>query len=166
MRMRYNEGETGWAIHLGNNLATAKVSEMLSICWKDVSMTPGQENVRVKTLKRKNHWREIPLDDPALLTLLKDYRAAEVDPNEHVFSLNRQQVTNMVKQYAKRAGLETNAYAHILRHTFAVERLKQGLDLRSLQRLLGHAKLESTALYLELTNLDIREAVERAPLRW
>ena len=64
-----------------------------------------------------------------------------------------------------RAGLGGNGITlHSLRHTFAVLLLRAGVDVRSLQRLLGHASLETTAQYLHLQTDDLRAAVDRHPL--
>lgn len=47
--------------------------------------------------------------------------------------------------------------AHSLRHTFAVQSLKNGMDTRTLQKLLGHSKIETTEKYLKLAESDIAE---------
>jgi integrase/recombinase XerD len=51
--------------------------------------------------------------------------------------------------------------AHTLRHSFAVAALKGGMNLRSLQKSLGHSKLETTEIYLDLAEEDIKEAFAR-----
>ena len=53
---------------------------------------------------------------------------------------------------------------HSLRHTFASLLLQNGCDLVSIQRMLGHASLESTAVYVHLDMASLREAVQNHPL--
>lgn len=71
-------------------------------------------------------------------------------------------IEKIVRRVAKRAHLRKPVTPHVLRHTFAVLALQRGLSLPALQRLLGHAHLTSTAVYLNLAPEDaVREYRER-----
>jgi integrase/recombinase XerD len=66
----------------------------------------------------------------------------------------------VVAKCATRAGL-AGVTPHVLRHTFAKHVLDAGEDLATVQRLLGHERLETTAIYTHPTARDLEEAVRR-----
>ena len=70
----------------------------------------------------------------------------------------------MVKRYGKRCGLEKDVHPHMLRHTFAVHCLKSGMNLRTVQKLLGHEHLTTTQIYLDVTGQDVADDFYAHPL--
>ena len=74
----------------------------------------------------------------------------------------------MIRHFAKKAGLRKGIGCHTLRHTYAVTMLQSGMNIKDLQQRMGHARLDTTAIYLELFpggRTDIGgEAVKKHPL--
>lgn len=69
------------------------------------------------------------------------------------------------RRAAEKAGLDRDGVTlHTLRHSFATMLLHSQVDLISLQRLLGHASIESTAIYLHVDMTRLREAVDAHPM--
>jgi integrase/recombinase XerD len=62
---------------------------------------------------------------------------------------------------ADRAGIARDVSPHILRHTFATTALQKGISLPMVQKILGHDRLATTAIYLNLTDVHIQEEFER-----
>ncbi|HZN57296.1 MAG TPA: tyrosine recombinase [Planctomycetota bacterium] len=72
--------------------------------------------------------------------------------------LGREVVNAFLKKYARLAGLSGRISPHVLRHSFATHMLQGGADLRVVQEILGHAKVDTTEIYTHLNNHDLKKA--------
>jgi len=59
-----------------------------------------------------------------------------------------------INQAVKRAGIKKHVTTHTLRHTYATHLLEDGLDIMSIKELMGHARIETTLVYLHVAQLD------------
>ncbi|MCL2662454.1 MAG: tyrosine recombinase XerC [Oscillospiraceae bacterium] len=74
-------------------------------------------------------------------------------------------IHNLVKKHLLAAGLDSSKYSsHKLRHTAATLMLKSGVDVRTLQELLGHEHLNTTQIYTHVESSSLRDAAMRSPL--
>ena len=80
--------------------------------------------------------------------------------------LTRQAVGKMLKQLALDSGLAPERVSpHVLRHAFASHLLAHGADLRSVQKMLGHADISTTQIYTHVLEERLKAAVlEHHPL--
>ena len=76
-----------------------------------------------------------------------------------VRSLSARQLNRAIHAAAAEAGIEKRISMHSLRHAFATHLLEQKVDIRLIQVLLGHKKLETTALYAQVATEILREVV-------
>ncbi|PYU98657.1 MAG: integrase [Acidobacteria bacterium] len=109
--------------------------------------------------------RDIPLS-PALLEALREYWRWK-KPRTYLFPSSERKrgkeqpisdktVWYACKEAARHAGLTKRVSPHCLRHSFATHLLEAGTDLRTIQILLGHGDLETTAKYLHLSQRHLR----------
>jgi site-specific recombinase XerD len=74
-------------------------------------------------------------------------------------------VENMLESKLLAAGLDASRYSpHKLRHTAATLMLKNGVDTRALQEVLGHSNLNTTQIYTHLDNAALHEAAQANPI--
>jgi integrase/recombinase XerD len=133
----------------------SRASEVVGLRLADLYLDSGF----CKCLGKGNKQRIVPLGRPALESLrayLSDLRpqlARAATDSPWVFVsrggrvLTREMIWNIVKKYARRAGLNVHVSPHTLRHSFATHLLSGGADLRTVQELLGHANIRTTQHY-------------------
>jgi site-specific recombinase XerD len=106
---------------------------------------------------------------PKLLNALREYwRSLKHKPKEWLFPgggrahnhpqqpMSDKVVWHAVRQAARRAGINKPVHPHTLRHSFATHLLEGGVDLRTIQLLLGHSDLKATTVYLHLSHRHLQ----------
>lgn len=79
--------------------------------------------------------------------------------------ISRSTVHSLVKKYLTAAGLDSSKYSsHKLRHTAATLMLHNGVDVRTLQEVLGHEHLNTTEIYTHVESSGLRNAAQLSPL--
>jgi site-specific recombinase XerD len=141
--------------------AGLRVSEVVQLKVSDID----SKRMMLRVEQGKGRKDRYAMLSPQLLELLREwYRLAH--PQGWLFP-GRDPVNPMTARQLRRA-CETAAQAaeitkrvtpHTLRHSFATHLLEQNIDIRVIQVLLGHAKLESTALYTRVATNTLRAVV-------
>src|SRR5208283_1849500 len=142
--------------------AGLRVSEVVALKVSDID----SERKTLRVEQGKGQRDRYVMLSPQLLELLRDWwRAAR--PQVWLFPANpmtARQLNRAVHAAKDLAGMSKRVSPHTLRHSFATHLLEQNVDIRVIQVLLGHAKLETTALYTRVavnTIRDIKSPLER-----
>ena len=146
-----------------------RISELVGLNKTDV------RGDQLRVLGKGNKERVLFLND-ACQRALADWMTERdamtlVDQNALFVTLqNRRRITRaavhkLVKKHLADAGLDSSQYsAHKLRHTAATLMLQNGVDVRTLQEVLGHDHLNTTQIYTHVDNDDLRTAARANPL--
>jgi integrase/recombinase XerD len=133
-----------------------RVSEAINVTPNDIEFKNGVVNIRKA---KGGKQRRVPLDADTL-KMLSDYILALNTPEDRpIFAITRVQVFYIVKKYGNMTGV--NIHPHTLRHSFAINLVRGGTDLRRVQLMLGHSSLNITQVYLQFNDNDLREAYEK-----
>jgi len=123
----------------------------------------------VRIISKGNKERIIPLPETLLLEL-REYWKTHRDstwlfPGQTKQGyISRRSIYRAFGDARQAAGLDKSVKTHTLRHSFATHLLESGVDIRTVQVLLGHASIQSTQIYTHLTTAmrqDLREALDR-----
>jgi len=120
------------------------VSELLHIRLQDIEPPNNVINI-LKAKGDKTRW--VYKNSETLHALMEYAHEHNRGADEPIFTLTRQQVYNIVRRYGRTIGKEM--HPHTLRHSFAINWVRQNQDLRRLQLLLGHSSLAVTQEYLQ-----------------
>ena len=142
-----------------------RISEFLGLRLDDLWIEEGV----LKVMGKGSRERIIPIGKGVrrlLWRYINLFRPESAKPNcdlvfltKRGWPLTKGRVQKRMSLYAGRAGLSgVRCSPHILRHTAAVSFLRNGGDVFSLQRLLGHSTLLMTRHYCELADIDVRRA--------
>lgn len=142
-----------------------RVGELSNLRLGDIDISERRGLLLVRAGKGDKD-RRLPLNRDVRRALERYLETRPQVDDDHLFigqrgqPLQSQGVQLLVAKYARRAGL-ADVTPHILRHSFAKHILDAGEDLATVQRLLGHERLETTAIYTQPTARDLEQAVRR-----
>lgn len=132
-----------------------RVSELVNIRKKDIDF----ERSTIKVFGKGAKERIVLIPDTIVKEIL-DY-AAGLRNNDRLFELTPRTVQRDIKLLARRAGINKAVTPHKLRHSFATHMLQNGGNVVAIQKLLGHASLNTTQIYTHYNVDELKEMYGR-----
>lgn len=133
-----------------------RVSEIVNLNKGDFDFPEGLIHIKLSKGK-KDRFVKIP---DSIKDELESYSRLNSEkiffPSARGGKLTTATIQKIIKNSAKKAGIKKNVHPHTLRHSFATHLLEQGIDLRIIQKLLGHSDIKTTQIYLSVSSQMIK----------
>ena len=139
-----------------------RVSELVNLKKSDLNFEENLIHIRLAK-GRKDRFVKIP---ESVKEQLESY--CKLEEKDTLFlsqrggKLSTATIQKIIKNFSKKAGIKKNISPHTLRHSFATHLLEAGIDLKIIQKLLGHSDIKTTQIYLHVSNQLIRNV--KSPL--
>jgi integrase/recombinase XerD len=140
-----------------------RVSELCDMRIGDLFFGEGY----IRVTGKGNKQRLVPISSVArdriqlyLETRERNRRQETLFLNNRGTQLTRVMIFTIIKQAAKRAGIEKSISPHTFRHSFATHLLEGGAGIRQVQELLGHENISTTEIYTHLDTTRLRSTIE------
>lgn len=130
-----------------------RVSELCQLTFEDIDLNNGVMIIWGKGAKE----RILRVENDAILKLLREYCEMDASEtrsflkNQNGAALSDQSVRTILRHFEKRAGLHMHITPHMFRHSFATALLEENVDIRYIQKMLGHSSITTTQIYVEAT---------------
>lgn len=136
-----------------------KVSQLIELRFRDIDL-----NAEIITCQAESNKRTIPYGS-ICSTAINDYikLCTHTEYDDYLFTnlngkkMSRQGLWKIIKHYASLAGINKEVGPQILRNSFAVHMINNGIDIKTLQELMGHSAITSTQIYENLNRNRIKE---------
>jgi integrase len=135
-----------------------RITEAISIKKRDIDFI--NQTAKIRWLKKKKAIdRVIPLERDLIYNL--SVYCSNLNLDDLIFPFTRQRAFQIIKKHIKRNLIQKVVSPHTFRHSFAINFLKQTKNLVALQKLLGHAQITTTMIYLNIVQSDLREELNK-----
>jgi integrase/recombinase XerD len=155
-----------------------RVSEIINIRIQDIDFENRAIVIKVQKMRKRDgklteRRRIIPVDQGTLDKVREylEWRKQFPYKGELLFPISRQRVDQIFWKLGRKAGIDEigdpavskhrKLHPHVLRHSFAIHCIKNGMSIERLQKILGHQSPTTTSVYLQYSVADMHEDYDR-----
>lgn len=137
-------------------------NELLNLKVEDIITDDGKYRIRIN--RSKGNKDRYTVLSRRLLPELREYymiyrpKVYLFNGQKKGFSMSAGAVRHAMQKIIKQSGITKDINLHILRHCFASHALEDGMNIRTLQELLGHASVQTTMIYLHVSEVPLYKA--------
>ncbi len=137
-----------------------RISEAVSTYFSDINW--DAKTIKIRTLKRNNHWRIIPLQEQVLNEIIIWQKRNHLSDNDPIFSYGRKMADIRIKRLCNIAGFnDERCHCHSFRHSWAVNAISQSVPISIVSQVLGHSNILTTTIYLKLCGDGVRTFINK-----
>lgn len=142
-----------------------RLSEMLSLKWKDINLMSGQ----LKVVQGKGSKDRILWINEHMLNILRNWKIEQSNKygivdlvfcSRNKKRLDDKGIRKMIETYSIKAGVNKHITPHTLRHTYATDLLRATKNIRLVQKALGHSDLSTTMIYTHIIDDEYEDALK------
>lgn len=138
-----------------------RLGEVARLTVADVRLDAREVYIAPYGTGKKTKSRTVPVGKATSTALWRYLAQIEIDTTQSLFRLSPRAIRGLILRLGKAAAVP-HAHPHRFRHTFAIEYLRNGGDIFTLQRILGHSSLDMVRRYLNIAKADVQTVHRRA----
>ena len=129
-----------------------RVSELINLKWENIDRSRMVINILQAKGKKDRQVMLTPQLLPLLEKYWKEYKSKMYVLNgQSELQYSDRSVGEVVKQLAKKAGINKRVYTHLMRHCSSTHMVENGTDINLIQKLAGHSNVKTTAIYTHIS---------------
>lgn len=138
-----------------------RVGELCELTEDDIDLKNSMIYVRSEISKTRRY-RQLPIGKQSCVLLKNLLQINKENGCKYVFNnsntgekINKLSIISAFEKYGQKVGLKVRCTPHVFRHVFATSGIKAGMDVFTLQKMLGHTTLNTSRKYVQLENSDL-----------